>query len=81
MDIKLPLLLNMLKDLIDIDFNDNMSSVEKETELKDKIRKNEAKLKNKVFELNGEREMLQDKLEDIESIIINIEYLVDWAKS
>jgi len=71
----------MLKDLIDIDFNDNMSSVEKETELKDKIRKNEAKLKNKVFELNGEREMLQDKLEDIESIIINIEYLVDWAKS
>jgi hypothetical protein len=58
-----------------------MSSVEKETELKDKIRKNEAKLKNKVFELNGEREMLQDKLEDIESIIINIEYLVDWAKS
>lgn len=71
----------MLKDLIDIDFNDNMSSVEKETELKDKIRKNEAKLKNKVFELNGEREMLQDKLEDIQSVIINIEYLVDWAKS
>ncbi len=70
----------MLKDLIDIDFSDGTASREKEIELKRKLKKNESKIRNKLLELNCEREALQDRLEDIESAIINIESLMEWSK-
>lgn len=81
MNIELPLLLNILKDLIDIDFNDELESSAKENELKVKLRKNELKIKSRILELGNERDELMNKIDDIESAIINMESLMEWSKS
>lgn len=75
------MLLNLLKDIIEFEFEYGTNAMDKENELKQKIKGNEVRIRSKVLELNAERENLQDKIDDIESAIVNIETLLNWAKT